>query len=127
MKCRFNVGRVQCRRLNKGEVVLLGEGSRFLCGHGPQVTQVRLVANEHNDDVGIGVVTKLPKPAFDVLVRQVLRDVVDEKSTDGAAVIPETGKNCDLNDPGSITSKLYGYNGLSRTPKCQPCARSSPR
>ena len=92
MKCRFNVGRVQCRRLNKGEVVLLGEGSRFLCGHGPQVTQVRLVANEHNDDVGIGVVAKLPKPAFDVLVCQVLRDVVDEKSTDGAAVIPETGK-----------------------------------
>jgi len=55
---------------------LFREGARLLRGDRAQVTQVGLVADEHDDDVGVGVVAKLSKPAFDVLVGQVLRDVV---------------------------------------------------
>jgi hypothetical protein len=55
---------------------LFREGARLLRGDRAQVTQVGLVADEHDDDVGVRVVAKLSKPAFDVLIGQVLRDVV---------------------------------------------------
>ena len=87
MESRLDVGRVQRRSLDEGKVVLLGEGTRFLRRHGAQVAQVRLVAHQHDHDVGVGVVAKLPEPALHVLVRQVLGDVVDEQCTDGAPVV----------------------------------------
>ena len=87
VESRLDVGRVQRRSLDEGKVVLLGEGARVLRRHGAQVAQVRLVAHQHDHDVGVGVVAKLPEPALHVLVRQVLGDVVDEQSTDGAPVV----------------------------------------
>lgn len=57
-------------------------------GHGPQVPQVALVAHQHDDDVGIGVVLQLLQPALGVFVRQVLGDVVDQQSPHGPPVIP---------------------------------------
>ena len=92
MKSRFHVRRSQSRRFNEWKIVLLREGSSFFRRHGPQVTQVRLVTDEHDDDVGVGMVTKFPEPALDVFICQVFSNVVDKKSTDGAAIIPETGK-----------------------------------
>ena len=43
MEGRLHVGRVQGRRLNETEVVLLGKSLRLICWHCAQVAQVRLV------------------------------------------------------------------------------------
>ncbi len=68
---------------------LLSKGARLLGGDRTQVSQVWLVSDEHDHDVGIGVVAQLAQPAFDVLVGQVLRDVVHQKGADGTAIIAE--------------------------------------
>jgi hypothetical protein len=51
------------------------------------VPQIALVPNQHNDDVGVGMVAKLLEPPGDVLIGLVLADVVDEEGADGTAVV----------------------------------------
>ena len=53
------------------------------------MSEVGLVAHQHDDDVGIGMITELAKPAFDILVRQMLGNVVDQESSDSTTVVPE--------------------------------------
>ena len=90
VESRLDVGRVQRRSLDEGKVVLLGEGARFLRRHGAQVAQVRLVAHQHDHDVGVGVVAKLSEPALHVLVSQVLGNVVNQQGSNGTTVVPKT-------------------------------------
>lgn len=51
------------------------------------MSQIALVSNQHDDDIGVGVVSELLKPSCDVLVGLVLADVVYKKGTDGATVV----------------------------------------
>ena len=63
--------------------------ARLIRGHGPQVLEIALVADEHDDDVRVRVVAQLLQPALRVLVRAALRDVVHEERADRAAVVPK--------------------------------------
>lgn len=49
--------------------------------------QIALVSDQHDDDVGIGVISKLLQPSRNVLVGLVLADVVDEEGADRAPVV----------------------------------------
>lgn len=49
--------------------------------------QIALVSNQHDDDVGVGMVTQLLQPPRYVLVSLVLADVVDEQGADSATVV----------------------------------------
>jgi len=51
------------------------------------VPQIALVSNEHDNDVGVGMVPELLQPPGDVVVGLVLADVVDEQSTNGTAIV----------------------------------------
>lgn len=76
--------------------VLLTEELGLLRRDRPQVTKIALVADEHNDNVAIGVVTQLLEPAEDVDVGGMLGNVVDEESAHGAAVVAvEMGRSAD--------------------------------
>ncbi|RUS26377.1 hypothetical protein BC938DRAFT_470858 [Jimgerdemannia flammicorona] len=55
--------------------------------HSPQMPQIALVTNEHDDNVAVSVVAELLEPAVDVLVRHMLSYVVNEKGADGTAVV----------------------------------------
>lgn len=57
-------------------------------GHGAQVPQVALIAHQHDDDVGVGVVLQLRQPALGVLIRQILGDVVHQQRSHRPAVVP---------------------------------------
>lgn len=52
------------------------EGPGLVCGHGPEVTQVALVANQHDDDVVVGMVPQLFQPALHILIGQVFGYVI---------------------------------------------------
>ena len=69
------------------------------------MTQIALVANEHDDDVAVSVVTELFQPALDVLVRQVLCDVVHKQGAHSPAVVGA----CD-----STIALLAGWAGRER-------------
>lgn len=49
--------------------------------------QIALVANKHDDDVGVGMVSELLQPSRDILVGLVLADVIDKKGTNGTTVV----------------------------------------
>lgn len=49
--------------------------------------QVALVANEHNNNVRIGMVAEFLEPAGNVGVRRVLGNIIDEESADRTAVV----------------------------------------
>lgn len=49
--------------------------------------QIALVSDEHNDDVGIGMISKLLEPARHVFVGLVLADIVDEEGSNRTAVV----------------------------------------
>lgn len=49
--------------------------------------QIALVAHQHDDDVGVGMIAQLLQPARDILVGLVLGDVVDEQGAHRATVV----------------------------------------
>lgn len=51
------------------------------------MSQIALVPNQHNDNVGVGMVPQLLEPSCDVLVGLVLADVVNEESADSTSVV----------------------------------------
>lgn len=51
------------------------------------MSQITLVTDKHNNDVGVGMVAQFLKPPGDILVGLMLANVVDEKGTNGAAVV----------------------------------------
>ena len=59
----------------------------ILGGHSTEMPQIALVSNQHDDDVAVCVIPKLFQPPRDVLECLVLADVVDEQSSNGAAVV----------------------------------------
>ena len=59
MEGRLDIGRVQRGRLDEGQVVLLGESASLFRRNCPKVSEVGLVADQHDDDVGIGMITEL--------------------------------------------------------------------
>lgn len=63
--------------------------------HNPEMPQVSLVSDEHDDNVVVRVFSEFLQPAHDVLVGEMFGDVIDQKSTNCAAVIPETDVNPD--------------------------------
>lgn len=63
------------------------EGLRFVRWYCPEVFQIALVSDKHNDNVGIGMVTELLQPTSNVDIGGVFGDVVDEKGTDCASVV----------------------------------------
>jgi hypothetical protein len=72
-------------------VIFKGIRTRKLLGllgrHCPQMPQIALVTDEHDDDVGVGMVAQLLQPPRHVLVCLVLADVVDEQGAHCAAVV----------------------------------------
>lgn len=50
----------------------------LLCRDSAEVPQIALVADEHDDNVTVGVVSELLQPAADIDVCGVLSDIVDE-------------------------------------------------
>lgn len=64
-----------------------GERLGLLGWDSPQVPQIALVSDKHDDDIGIGMIPQLLQPSRDVFVGLVLADVVDEEGTDSASVV----------------------------------------
>lgn len=51
------------------------------------MTQIALVTDEHDHNVGVGMVAEFLEPAADVLVGLMLGNIVDEQGTDGTTVV----------------------------------------
>lgn len=59
----------------------------LLGGDRTKVSQIALVTDQHDHNIGVGVVPQLLQPPVDIVVSLVLADVVDEEGTDGATVV----------------------------------------
>ncbi len=55
--------------------------------HRPQMFQIALVPNQHDDDVGVRMVSQFLEPPSDVGVGRMLGDIIDEESTDCSTVV----------------------------------------
>lgn len=74
-----------CFTSEKGS--LTRERLRLLSGDRAQMLQVGLVADEHDDDVRVGVIAELLQPALHVHVRRLLGDVIHQERADRATVV----------------------------------------
>ena len=68
-------------------MILTSKCFRLVSGHSPEVSQIALVTDEHNDNVAVSVVTELLEPSRDVDVSGVLGNIVNEESADGTTVV----------------------------------------
>ncbi|KAI6776987.1 hypothetical protein HG530_000932 [Fusarium avenaceum] len=64
-----------------------GKRFGFLGGNCSQVSQIALVSNQHDNNVGIGMIPQLLEPSCDVLVGLVLADIVYEEGADSASIV----------------------------------------
>lgn len=87
MESVLYVGSVESRSLDEAETILLTEELRLLGRDGTKMPQIALVSDEHDDNVGIGVVSQFLEPSGDVDVGRVLGDVVDEKCSDRSSIV----------------------------------------
>lgn len=74
-----------CARLNEHEVVLLRLLFSLRCGDLALIVQVRLVANQDNDDVVASLASDVVDPFACVLKRLFVCDVVDDDGHAGVA------------------------------------------
>ena len=51
------------------------------------MSQITLVSDQHDDNVGIGVIPQLLQPPVDILVGLVFADIVDKKGTHRTTVV----------------------------------------
>ena len=51
------------------------------------MSQIALVSDQHDDDVGVGMVAEFLQPPVDVVVGLVLADIVDKEGPDGTTVV----------------------------------------
>jgi hypothetical protein len=59
----------------------------LLGGNGAKMSQIALVADQHDDNVGVCMVSQLLKPSCHIVIGLVLADIVDEECADCAAVV----------------------------------------
>lgn len=60
---------------------------RLICRHCPQMLQVALVSNKHNNNIGIRMISQLLEPSRHVLVGLVLGNVVYQECADSTSVV----------------------------------------
>ena len=65
----LDVRRLQRGRFDEGQTLVTRETLRVLSLHAAQVFQVALVADQHDDDVGVSVIPQLFQPFLHVVVR----------------------------------------------------------
>lgn len=97
----------------QAEAVLLTEQFCLFSRHGPEVPQIALVADEHDDDLGVGVVAQFLEPSEDVDVGRVLGDVVHEQGTDSAAVVAVRAFRASVGN-----SSIWAEGGDARRSDC---------
>lgn len=97
----LHVHRLQGRRLHEESVLSLGKGLGVLGRDGPEVAQIRLVADKHDHDVGVRVVLELPHPPLHVLEGDMPCDVVDNERPYSSAVVC----TCDSTVPAEASIK----------------------
>ena len=51
------------------------------------MSQIALVTNQHDNDVGVGMITKLLQPPCNILVGLVLAYVIDQQCSNGTTVV----------------------------------------
>lgn len=83
----FHVGGGLGRGLQEDEPVLLGKLLALLEAHGSAVLQIALVADQHDDHVRVGVLTRLFQPPREVVERLAPCDVVHQQRAGRAAVV----------------------------------------
>lgn len=49
--------------------------------------QIALVADQHNDNIGISMISELLQPSSNVFISLVFADIVDKQRTNGTAII----------------------------------------
>lgn len=60
---------------------------RLICRHRPQMLQVTLVSNKHNNNIGVRMISQFLEPSRHVLVGLVLGNIVYQKCADSASVV----------------------------------------
>lgn len=52
-----------------------------LCWHRPEMPQITLVSNQHNDNISISVIPQLFQPSLHILICLMLADIINKQST----------------------------------------------
>ena len=68
LKGSFYISGVESRCFNEGERVLLRELFSFLSGYSPQMSQVTLVAYQHDHNIGVCMIPQLLQPPLYILI-----------------------------------------------------------
>lgn len=67
--------------------VRTGKLLRLLGWDGAQVSQITLVPDQHDDNVGVRMVPELLQPPGHIVVRLVLADIIDKEGTDSTSIV----------------------------------------
>ena len=57
-------------------------------GHGSEVLQITLVTDQHDDNIGVSMVSKFLQPATSAFKSIPLRDVVNHERTNSPTIVP---------------------------------------
>lgn len=83
----LDVGCLEGRCLDERQPFLLGIALGSFCGNSPQVLQVGLVPDQHDDNVGVGMVPQFLEPPFHILQGRRLRNIVHQEGSEGSPVV----------------------------------------
>eukprot|EP01083_Nonionella_stella_P070133 187485_1 len=67
--------------------MLLAKCQCLIRFHSSQVSQIRLISDEHYDNIGLSMISQLLQPTLDILKGGVLANVINEEGTNCSAVV----------------------------------------
>lgn len=83
----LHVDGLQGGGLHEESLILASKGLCLLYRHSPYVTQVSLVAHEHDDDVWVRVASQFLQPPGCVLEGDTATQVVDDEGSDRSSIV----------------------------------------
>lgn len=59
----------------------------ILCWHRPEMPQITLISNQHNDNIGIRVIPQFFQPSLHILICLMLADIIHQQSTHCSTIV----------------------------------------
>lgn len=96
LECFFNICGLQSWSFYKRKPFLLWKCLSIISWHTSQMLEIRLVPNQHDHNVGVGVISQLLQPSFNILIGYMLRDVIHQQSSYSATIVRTSDSSVSL-------------------------------
>mmetsp|Transcript_717 Transcript_717/g.991 ORF Transcript_717/g.991 Transcript_717/m.991 type:complete len:227 (-) Transcript_717:135-815(-) len=87
LKGGINTTGIESTSLNECQIMLLTEGHGLIRLDSSKMSQVRLISNQHDHNVRLGVISQFLQPTLNILKSGMFANIINEEGSNGSTVV----------------------------------------